>query len=542
MISGPSYQPAPRARLQPLAPDGWLVGSLLVWLGLTLAAAIAAVAMGTLSPAAGSVALVTAVAPAVVSLALAPRFGETWAVVSAGLAWLVAACLAAGLSGGLLSPLIMAFAVAPALAFRAGRRDLAAELSLFGLLGLVLLAYPPALGMGSPVRAGPVEAGLAVSALLLAAALMFGPFREVTAVRGSQALIPEAVAVAMVNADGRITAATPMFAHRLGRAGQRLAGLHLADVGAAEGPGRAALRVALAVALRGRTGRARLRLAQPPGESQRTLEAELVPFGRGVAVSLYDVSAWVEQANKPPAADLPAVSPDPAPTRDTQYLAEVTHELRTPLTHILGFAEMIQLQPFGPVEPRYLEYAGLIRQSGAHLLDMVNRMLDLAKIEAGRFPLELEQFDLRDLVTECQRQFATAAETASVTLEVDVPTEPVPITADAAAVRQILTNLCANALKFTPAGGYVVIRLVAQASQVAIEVEDSGPGITDADKARLGRPYEQTAAASGKGGTGLGLALVRAMAELHGGSLGFADGALGGAQVRVVLPRTAKAP
>jgi signal transduction histidine kinase len=219
-----------------------------------------------------------------------------------------------------------------------------------------------------------------------------------------------------------------------------------------------------------------------------------------------------------------------------QRIAEVSHELRTPLTHILGFSEMIERQIFGDTSARYVEYAGLIRRSGAHLLGLVNDLLDLSKIEAGRYDLVIEDFDVGEAVEEVVRLSVDAAEKKQIALGMVTPQPALRVRADERAVKRILINTVSNALKFTPEGGRVMVAAEAREGVLVLETIDSGPGIPEAEREKLAQPYERGVGGARAEGTGLGLALVRALARLHGGTLSFHDAPGGGALVRVTLP------
>jgi signal transduction histidine kinase len=217
-------------------------------------------------------------------------------------------------------------------------------------------------------------------------------------------------------------------------------------------------------------------------------------------------------------------------------IAEVSHELRTPLTHILGFSEMIERQIFGEIGERYVEYAGLIRKSGVHLLALVNDLLDLSKIEAGRYDLEIELFDARRVVEEVVRLASDSAQKKTIAVGMVTPEVALNVRADMRALKRILLNTIGNAVKFTPEGGRVMVTAAAVDGDLVIDTIDTGPGIPVAERAKLGQAYERGSSGASAEGTGLGLALVRALAELHGGSLSFHDAPSGGALVRVALP------
>jgi len=217
-------------------------------------------------------------------------------------------------------------------------------------------------------------------------------------------------------------------------------------------------------------------------------------------------------------------------------IAEVSHELRTPLTHILGFSEMIERKIFGEVSDRYVEYAGLIRRSGTHLLGLVNDLLDLSKIDAGRYELVLEDFDVRDVVEEVIRLSTDAAEKKQIVLGMLTPETPLNVRADQRALKRMLINTLGNAVKFTPEGGRVLLSAAEADGALVLETIDNGPGIPAEEREKLGRAFERGSGGARAEGTGLGLALVRALADLHGGALSFHDAPGGGALVRVTLP------
>lgn len=222
--------------------------------------------------------------------------------------------------------------------------------------------------------------------------------------------------------------------------------------------------------------------------------------------------------------------------RPSGEIAEVSHELRTPLTHILGFAEMIERRLFGELNERYVEYAGLIRRSGNHLLELVNDLLDLSRLDAGRYELERADFDARALVEEVVRLSLDAAARRNIVLLMLTPEAPLTVNADARALRRILINLTGNALKFTPEGGRVSVTAARRGRELVLEVADTGPGIAEAERAQLGIAYARGQAGARVEGTGLGLSLVRALAQAHGGELSFDTAPGGGALVRVALP------
>jgi two-component system cell cycle sensor histidine kinase PleC len=206
----------------------------------------------------------------------------------------------------------------------------------------------------------------------------------------------------------------------------------------------------------------------------------------------------------------------------SEFLANMSHELRTPLNAINGFSEIMLAEMFGPLgDSRYRDYARDILNSGQHLLAVINDILDMSKIEAGKMTLRFEPVSVEDLAEEAVRLIQTRAETAGLDLTLELPELP-EVEADYRAVKQVLLNLLSNAVKFTPRGGRVAVHAARQGTErVRISVQDNGIGIAPEDLARLARPFEQIESQHAKTqqGTGLGLALSKALLEMHGGAL-----------------------
>ena len=226
----------------------------------------------------------------------------------------------------------------------------------------------------------------------------------------------------------------------------------------------------------------------------------------------------------------------------SRFLANMSHELRTPLNAIIGFSELMSTQAFGPIgNPRYGEYSSAVLKSGRYLLDLINDMLDMAKIEAGKFALDIEDTNLAETIEGCARVMAEAAASGGVSVNVSLPEEGLTFPADRRALKQIILNLLSNAIKFTPSGGHVNVSATGQGDIVRIEIRDDGIGIATEELPRLGKPFEQVRddPKLAKKGTGLGLALVRALVEKHGGHLTIDSPAQKGTIVTVELPRSA---
>ncbi len=224
----------------------------------------------------------------------------------------------------------------------------------------------------------------------------------------------------------------------------------------------------------------------------------------------------------------------------SQFLANMSHELRTPLNAIIGFSEALELGMAGSLQPRQAEYAGLIHQSGEHLHNVINDILDLAKVDAGKLELHEETaIDPRDVVDACVTLMKSHAVAGSVALSVDATSRLPYLRADATRLKQILLNLVSNAIKFTEAGGEVVVSVRhGDDGGIAFAVRDTGPGMTEREIATALEPFGQVDASHTRRheGTGLGLPLAQRLAELHGGSLVVSSVKGRGTTVTVTLP------
>ncbi len=224
----------------------------------------------------------------------------------------------------------------------------------------------------------------------------------------------------------------------------------------------------------------------------------------------------------------------------SQFIAQMSHELRTPLNAILGFSEMLRLQMLGPIGvAKYQEYAEAIHESGAHLLSLINDVLDVARIESGKWEPQIEEIDVKTAVTSCMRMMQVPAERAQIAVTFTAPQGPLAARADRRGLQQMVLNLLSNAIKFTPRGGQVMVALSSEPGLTLITVADTGVGIAPDKLQRLGRPFEQVdnPLARRHRGTGLGLALTRMIAERLGGSLGIASAEGRGTTATIRLPR-----
>jgi signal transduction histidine kinase len=226
------------------------------------------------------------------------------------------------------------------------------------------------------------------------------------------------------------------------------------------------------------------------------------------------------------------------------FLANMSHELRTPLNAIIGFSEVISNELFGPiVNEKYLEYITDIHASSLHLLSIINDVLDMSKIEAGKVELAKEIVPVQGLIREVMRMVHERAQSRDIELTVQMLEEEIDIWADERSMKQIFLNLLSNAIKFSREGGTVYIRAIAERPDVAVfEIEDHGIGMNEAEQERALQPFGQAQPATTRtyGGTGLGLPITKGLVEAHGGTLTISSRAGAGTTVRVALPRELK--
>ena len=205
----------------------------------------------------------------------------------------------------------------------------------------------------------------------------------------------------------------------------------------------------------------------------------------------------------------------------SEFLANMSHELRTPLNAIIGFSEVLGERMFGELNDKQAEYIQDILSSGRHLLALINDILDLSKVEAGRMELELSRFDLPASIGSAVILVRERATRHGLALDVSVDDRLGPFVGDERKIRQVLLNLLSNAVKFTPEGGRVAVRAVPADGAVEISVSDTGIGIAPEDQEAIFQEFRQvgTDYARKREGTGLGLALARRFVDLHGGRI-----------------------
>jgi two-component system cell cycle sensor histidine kinase PleC len=271
----------------------------------------------------------------------------------------------------------------------------------------------------------------------------------------------------------------------------------------------------------------------------KTHEAKLVDSEKRLIATVADLSASQQRTTE--LAEKYAVEKtraEEANQAKSKFLANMSHELRTPLNAIIGFSEIMGSGMFGPLgADKYREYCADIHNSGQYLLDVINDILDMAKIEAGRIRLDFEDLDLDTMLAESMRVVSGRAQDKKLALTSRISTG-LHMHGDRRAVKQIALNLLSNAVKFTPAGGRVTLRGRTSGDCIVLSIADSGIGIAPDALTRLGRPFEQVESQLTKShqGSGLGLAISKSLVELHGGRMRIRSAPGKGTLVAVRLP------
>jgi signal transduction histidine kinase len=261
-------------------------------------------------------------------------------------------------------------------------------------------------------------------------------------------------------------------------------------------------------------------------------EIELVEsFARQAAIAIENVRLFKEIQQQSAQLEV-------ANRHKSEFLANMSHELRTPLNAIIGFSDVLLQKMFGELNEQQAEYLEDIRSSGSHLLTLINDILDLSKIEAGRMELELASFSLVAALNNAVILVRERAQSHGIKLELDIAPKLDTVVADERKLKQVVVNLLANAVKFTPDGGTVRLRAERENGEVRLAVQDTGIGIAPEDQERIFEEFQQATHQSEKSreGTGLGLSLSRRMVELHGGTISVESAPGKGSTFTVALP------
>jgi cell cycle sensor histidine kinase DivJ len=466
--------------------------------------------------------------------------------------------LVAALSGGLTSFVVVWFALVPAESVLSGSRRVVAASGAMVIAAVGMLGFAGQWGWLPPSRIAE-GTGDILAFVSLAAAVIYGLGLALSAAAVSRTgeeahsvgerryrLLAEHMTDLITRhaRNGSVTFVSPAAERLLGVAAPALHGhglferVHVAD--------RPAYLSALSLAsARGIEASAEFRLRREGGSAEpsfvwfemRCRPLVLRPGEEAQVVAvLRDVS---DRKQTEAAIEAAREEADRANAARGRFLANVSHELRTPLNAINGFSEMLMQEEAMRLDrARRQEYAALIRDSGEHLLNLVNSILDMSKIESGHFELNPEPFDIKGLVAQCLQMVEIKAMQGEVTLTADTAGAPPEVTGDKRAYRQILLNLLSNAVKFTPPGGQVCVTLRRDGSWLSVSVADTGIGIAAADLPRLGSPFFQARSSYDRPyeGTGLGLSVVKGLVELHGGRVEITSVVGKGTRVTARLP------
>jgi len=344
-----------------------------------------------------------------------------------------------------------------------------------------------------------------------------------------------------IDADGLVTFANPAAARLLGRGLDEMIGQKvedflrpLRDDASADLPIKATLADGVArqvekTEIRGAEGRPLpVRLVVTPVERRLSSLRAVVVFD--------DITAQIDAQRS---LRMAAEEAEAASRSKSNFLAHMSHELRTPLNAIIGFSEVMSAETLGKLNhPQYLEYAQHIHVSGQHLLSLINDLLDLSKIEAGKLELWEEEVDLTSLIERCRVFIEDPAQNKGLALTLRMAENLPNLRCDARKMKQVLVNLLSNAVKFTPAGGRILLEASGKGADIVIAVSDTGIGIAAEDLEKVMSPFGQVHEALNRDtqGTGLGLPLSKALVELHGGRLTLESTPGKGTIARVSLP------
>ncbi len=283
--------------------------------------------------------------------------------------------------------------------------------------------------------------------------------------------------------------------------------------------------------MRGETPVGAFAVAWPdPGETPESQVELLKIFADQAVIAIENVRLFNEIQDK-------SLQLEVANRHKTEFLAGMSHELRTPLNAIIGFSEVLQEKMFGDVNDKQLEYLGDIHGSGTHLLSLINDILDLSKIEAGRMELDLAEFDLRGALQNAMTLIKERAQRSGISLSLEVDDALGAFRADERKFKQIMLNLLSNAVKFSPERGLVSIKLYKERGDAVFEVLDEGPGIPPHEREKIFEAFYRGAdmPVAAIKGSGLGLSIVKEYVSLHKGRIEVLEGP--GAHFRIRFPR-----
>ena len=371
------------------------------------------------------------------------------------------------------------------------------------------------------------------------------PAPDRDAVAAPYQLIFEAAGIGMVRVSlrGRILEANPRFADIVGRRRADLVGLHVQDITHPDDV--SASRAHMEAAVHGRTAGyvTEKRYVRPDGQVVwASLNVAVLRDAQGEPVQFIAVVEDITERQQMQDAMNSARAAERASKAKTEFLSRMSHELRTPLNAMLGFAQLLRVDPRHPLHPDQRGKVDHIERAGAHLLAMLTDVLDLSRIEAGSLPMAIEPLPLSDVLDAAVAMVSNQASDAGLRLVCTPPEPDLFVHGDAVRLRQILVNLLSNGIKYNQQGGRVMVEAMGLDREVIITVSDSGRGMTEGQLAHLFEPFNRLGAErTSIEGTGIGLVIVKRLVELMHGRIEVSSRQGAGTHFRVWLPR-AEAP
>lgn len=529
-----------------------LLFSNLIWACAIAAALGAALLKGaapdTLLPYAGA-----ALFPAITGLLLWPFARAEWAQMLVIFSWIglaIIACFAIS-----FVPMAVLFLCAP-LAAALFEREKVIEAMVLSAIFAAIVFYAGRFGFAPDPIASAAQSGWGeVAGIMATIAFMLGAMFSVSSKTGSSAEeiqneTPVSVsgfaqaypgAALKFDESGVLLSASDKALSLFGLSDEHMGNLSISDLMPDSDDNINEL--ANAFEKTGLTGKPETALVTAPLDYQNTqdhpahVSFDLVPQGDGsVFVFGSDQSGVMAKLSELENEQISAAN---LASEKTLFFAGVSHELRTPLNAIIGFSDMMRSRLFGPLPGKYAEYADLIHDSGQHMLDLIGDVLDMSKVEAGKYELHYGAFDIADVVRSSMKMLRPAADAAEVVMDAEIAADnDLIIEADRKAVRQILLNLLSNAVKFTPKGGRITVMANIENDVLNLSVKDNGVGMNSADLSKIGTPYSQADNAQliKSRGTGLGLSLVKNLTDLHKGQFKIDSHPGAGTCVKIQLP------
>jgi len=523
--------------------DKGLIMPSLIWLAIIAATLLGAVMKGTDWASILPFCAIASV-PALMTLILTPVLKREWAQLLVIFSWLglgIAACIAFG-----FYPLAILFLCAPAMAALFEREKVVEALVMAFLLGGVIflagqMERLPDMALAAETKSWAKQSGILATLGLFIATLFGATTRQSPQGGGSDSPLDDCYLEAVDGLFLRFDAKEKLIAAN--RESRELLGLEkpvgkfsLGSLFSNDTVGK--LSAAWSSARRDGEKHPVSFLVDSGKSKNVPIQAKLTALGDGgFALSGHNVSALAGQGAKPGAENALDIGDK------SLFFAGVSHELRTPLNAIIGFSDMMRSRLFGPLPGKYAEYADLIHDSGQHMLDLIGDVLDLSKVEAGKYELHYDNFDAADVIRSSVKMIRPTADASEVSLRMDLDeSETLLMEADRKALRQIILNLLSNAIKYSNKGGEIVISAKSLAGILNLSVQDKGVGMSSEDLANIGKPFTQGASAQkiDDRGSGLGLSLVKSLAELHGGRFAIASQADIGTTVDIFIPMDRK--